>query len=94
MCRVTVHETNDYCVELEYAHEELFVHCHVDNFNKKVFTELCDLWFDMEDALREEGFTSVLAIPEKKGLVTMMGWDYLTTIEINGKEREVFKWVL
>ena len=94
MCRHTIVENDDYTFDLEYRGGLVFVHLYVSNYNNDVYNHMVDTWIDTADALKEQGFDSVLAIPEKKGLVSKMGWEKLMDIEVKGKTMEVFEWDL
>ncbi|MGJ8839673.1 hypothetical protein AB9H28_25520, partial [Salmonella enterica subsp. enterica serovar Kentucky] len=67
----------------------------VHNISKTIFKNMIRDWLDMEDALYEQGFERVYAVPKnKKGFIEYTGWDLLGTIKHLGAEREVYVWVL
>lgn len=94
MYRETIIDDDDYTADLDYQHGELFIHLDVHNFNKEVYERIVNDWLDMEEALVEEGFTRVFAIPQKKGLVEMMGWEKVVDMDKFGKKWEVYVWDL
>lgn len=87
-------EDDDYLVRLEYQGGEVFLHCDVHNFDEEIYERMVNDWLDMEEALAEEGFTRVIAIPEKEGFVEKTGWERVNTIEYNNKEYGVYVWDL
>lgn len=95
MCRDTIIDCDDYTVDLEWKGNLLFLHCDVHNFSKSVLKNMVNDWLTMEEALIEEGFDTVYAVPEdKKGFITYTGWEHIGNFEHYGREREVYKWEL
>lgn len=94
MCRTTIVDNEDYTADLDYQHGEVFLHCDVHNYNKDVLDRMVRDWMDMEEALRQEGFDRVLAIPQKSGFVEYTGWDKLETVNHRGKDWEIYLWDL
>ena len=94
MSRHRIITNDDYVVELELHEGELHLHCDVFNYNKDVERRMVRDWLDMEEALYEEGFTHVTAVPQKTGFMELTGWDKVGTINYEGKDLGVYRWEL
>jgi len=95
MSRETIIDNNDYTVDLQYSEGLVFLHCDVHNFNKTVYKNMIRDWLDMEEALYDQGLDKVYAVPlEEKGFIERTGWEYLTSFDHYGTEREVYVWEL
>lgn len=95
MSKHTIIDNDDYTVELEDYEGELFLHADIRNISKSIYRNLIRDWLDMEEALYEQGFTRVFAIPlDKKGFITRTGWELYGIVEQDGKELEVYIWEL
>ena len=94
MCRLVVLDKEEYLVELELIDSDVWLHCTVHSYGPHVLDSMVDDWMDIEEALRWEGFTRVLACPEKTGFMKHTGWDLLTTTEEYGEPRGIYVWDL
>lgn len=95
MCSKIIIENDDYVVELQYEEGMLLLHCNVINFSKSVYKRMIRDWLNMDEALAKEGFDKVYACPiNSKGFIERTGWEYITTFNHDGKEREVYVWEL
>lgn len=95
MYRFTIKNNENYVVELEYVSGNLFLHCDVKKFNKSTLRSMIRDWLDMEEALSQEGFERVFAVPkDKKGFIKHTGWDFYGYVDEDDKELEVYVWEL
>lgn len=94
MCRETIIDNENYTVDLEYRYDTLFLHCDVHHYNKGILADMVRDWMDMEEALRNEGFEYVVAIPKKNGFVRYTGWEHLDTVNYFGRDWGIYLWDL
>ena len=95
MYKQVIIDNEDYTAALEYQEGYVFLHCDIHNFNKTVYKNMIRDWLDMEEALGQEGFDKVYAVPlEEKGFIERTGWELLTTFDHWGQEKEIYVWEL
>lgn len=91
----TVYKDDNFSVVKEEAYGVCFFHCYVDHFNKSVLKTMREVWEDIKEEARKDGWRVIHSYtPNPKFANLLPGAKKINEFEAQGKSYEVIEWDL
>lgn len=91
--RGTVVDREEYKIDIEYFHGEVFLHLLVDTFSPSIYKRIKEDFKYIKQLAYEEGFDYIHAYTPNLKFAKKMGEvEHLDTVEINSQTLEVIRW--